>query len=148
MTTRQYGKSDLHKTLLGMDFSKLEETAMQIGTGIHDSITIRTPTARSNNQKDAMAAMLQAMQQSLTGIFAKQIWVDELEYISPPPHLKTQVDRIIDKFWAYPGEGAVYLYLYLYLYLEQLRKNPVTKDLFKGESTTHHYPWYRRGTKY
>lgn len=143
MTTRQYGKTDLHKVLLGMDFSKLEETAMlSAGKSIHERILVSSPTARNDNLKDAMAVMVDAVQQSLTGVFAKQIWGDELEYISPPPHLKAQVNRIIDKFWAYPGEGTVYLYL------EQLRKNPVTKDLFKGESTTHHYPWYRRGTKY
>lgn len=142
MFTRQYGKSNLIKILKGMDFGKLEQTALQIGTGIHDSITVSSPTARNDSQKDAMAAMMEAMQQSLTGTFAKQLWGDELVYINPPPRLKSQVDKIIDKFWAYPGRG------HMYLYLEQLRKNPITRDLFKGKSTTHHYPWYRRGSKY
>lgn len=142
MFTRQAGKSDIYRVLQGMDFGKLEQTAMQIRAGIHDSITVRTPTARSNNQKDAMAAMLEAMQQTLTGVFAGQVWGNDYVYIPPEPHLKSQVDRIIDKFWAYPGEG------HMYLYLEQLRKNPLTRDLFKSESTTHHFPWYRRGSKY
>lgn len=142
MYTRQYGKSDLKRIFQGMDFGKLEQTALQIGTGIHDSIVVRTPTARNDDQKDALAAMMAAMQETLTGTFTKQLWGDELEYINPPPHLKSQVYKIIDKFWAYPGEG------HMYLYLEQLRKNPVTRDLFKSKSTTHHFPWYRRGSKY
>lgn len=138
MFTRQSSKS----ILMGMDFGKLEQTALQIGTGIHDSIVVRTPTARNDDQKDALAAMMTAMQETLTGTFAKQLWVDEFKYINPPPHLKSQVDKIIDRFWAYPGEG------HMYLYLEQLRKNPITRDLFKSKSTTHHFPWYRRGSKY
>ncbi len=63
-------------------------------------------------------------------------------YIPPEPHLKSKVDRIIDKFWISPcGDD-------MHLYLVQIQKNPRTKDVFKGKSTTHHYPWYRRGSKY
>jgi hypothetical protein len=142
MFTRQAGKSDLYRILQGMDFGKLEQTALQIGTGIHDSIVVRTPTARNDDQKDAMAVMLEAMQKTLTGTFAKQIWGDTLDYVNPPPQLKSQVDRIIDDFWAYPGTG------HMFLYLEQLHRNPITRDLFKSKSTTHHFPWYRRGSKY
>lgn len=79
MYTRQYGKSDLKRIFQGMDFGKLEQTALQIGTGIHDSIVVRTPTARNDDQKDALAAMMAAMQETLTGTFAKQLWGDELE---------------------------------------------------------------------
>lgn len=140
MFSRQHGKSDMLRILQGMDFGRLEETALKLSNG--ERVMVSNPTARNNSEKVALAAMMTAMQHSLTGTFAGQLWGDELIYTPPEPHLKSQVFDIIDKFWSYPGEG------HMYLYLEQLRKNPITKDLFKGKSTTHHYPWYRRGTKY
>lgn len=143
MFSRQYGKSNLQKILQGMDFGKLEETAMlHVGKEIHERIMVSSPTARTDHQKDAIAAMHKSLQDNLFGVFASQIWGDEYSYVPPEPKLKTQVDQLIDDFWANPGVG------HIYLYLEQLRKNPITKDLFKGESTTHHYPWYKRGSKY
>lgn len=65
MFTRQYGKSDLIKILQGMDFGKLEQTALQIETGIHDSIVVRTPTASNDSQEDAMVALLQSLNRCL-----------------------------------------------------------------------------------
>jgi hypothetical protein len=139
MFTRQFGKSDLKRILQGMDFGKLEQTALQIITQGGNISEVPTPNKKSYVDQ---LNLYQAMQQSLTGTFANQLWGDTLDYVNPPPQLKSQVDRIIDDFWAYPGTG------HMYLYLEQLRKNPLTRDLFKSESTTHHFPWYRRGSKY
>lgn len=140
MFTRRHGKSDIQKTLQGMDFGKLEQTALKISNG--EYVTFSSPTGRNANQRNAFNAMIDSLQRNLTGTLANTLWGDELVYTPPPPHLKTKVDEIIDDFWEHPELGIVHLYL------RQLRKNPVTKDLFKGESTTHHYPWYKRGTKY
>lgn len=126
MSNRQKGKSIFQ----GMDFSKLEQTAMlAMGKAIHDQVeninvldlytTIHVPTQKK--------------------------WVTTRpfpSYIPPEPHLKSKVDRIIDKFWLNPCKDDTQLYL------AQIQKNPRTKDVFKGKSTTHHYPWYRRGSKY
>lgn len=129
MSNRQKGKSILQ----GMDLSKLEQTAMlALGKTMHD-------LAEKNEINSDVYAGMQ--------VFTQKGWTigrsfNTSSYTPPEPHLKSKVDRIIDNFWAYPGEG------HMYLYLEQLRKNPITRDLFKGKSTTHHYPWYRRGSKY
>ena len=126
MSNRQKGKSIFQ----GMDFGKLEQTAMlALGKAIHDQVeninvldlytTIHVPTQKK--------------------------WVTTRpfpSYIPPEPHLKSKVDRIIDKFWLNPCKDDTQLYL------TQIQKNPRTKDVFKGKSTTHHYPWYRRGSKY
>lgn len=128
MSNRRNGKSILY----GLDLSKLEQTAMlALGKTIHDQVEM------DGINSDVYTKMRTLIQKG---------WPSRVfnvpSYIPPEPHLKSKVDQIIDKFWAYPGEGHVYLYL------EQLRKNPITRDLFKGKSTTHHYPWYRRGSKY
>lgn len=128
MSNRRNGKSILY----GLDLSKLEQTAMlALGKTVHDQVEV-----------DGISSDVYTKMQTLI----QKGWPSRVfnmpSYIPPEPHLKSKVDRIIDKFWAYPGEGHVYLYL------EQLRKNPITRDLFKGKSTTHHYPWYRRGSKY
>lgn len=126
MSNRQNGKSIFQ----GMDFGKLEQTAMlALGKAIHD---------RVDNEIEAdLYATMQALIQkkwTTTRPFPS--------YIPPEPHLKSKVDRIIDKFWLNPyGDD-------MQLYLTQIQKNPRTKDVFKGKSTTHHYPWYRRGSKY
>lgn len=128
MSNRQNGKSILQ----GMDFGKLEQTAMlKVGRAIHDQVEM------DGADSDVYKAMEKIIQDGWT---SRTLHVQP--YIPPEPHLKSKVKRIIDDFWAYPGEG------HMYLYLEQLQKNPITKDLFKGKSTTHHYPWYRRGSKY
>lgn len=128
MSSRQNGRSILQ----GLDLGKLDQTAMlTLGKTIHDQV-------EENGIGPDVFAALQA---SLQRRFTNKLFND-LPYIPPEPHLKSKVDRIIDGFWAYPGEG------HMYLYLEQLRKNPITRDLFKSKSTTHHYPWYRRGSKY
>lgn len=127
MTNRRNGKSILY----GLDLSKLEQTAiLTLGKTIHDLVE------DNGIDPDVYAAMQVLVQKGWTTSRSFH------PYIPPEPHLKSKVDRIIDKFWAYPGEG------HMYLYLEQLRKNPITRDLFKSKSTTHHYPWYRRGSKY
>lgn len=128
MSNRRNGKSILY----GLDLSKLEQTAMlALGKTVHDQVEV-----------DGISSDVYTKMQTLI----QKGWPSRVfnmpSYIPPEPHLKSKVDRIIDKFWAYPGEGHVYLYL------EQLRKNPITRDLFKGKSTTHQYPWYRRGSKY
>lgn len=128
MTNRRNGKSILY----GLDLSKLEQTAMlALGKTVHDQVEV-----------DGISSDVYTKMQTLI----QKGWPSRVfnmpSYIPPEPHLKSKVDHIIDKFWAYPGEG------HMYLYLEQLRKNPITRDLFKGKSTTHHYPWYRRGSKY
>lgn len=129
MTNRRNGKSILY----GLDLSKLEQTAMlTLGKTMHDLVE------KNGINSDVYAAMQVLIQKGWTTSRP----FNTTSYIPPEPHLKSKVDQIIDKFWAYPGEGHVYLYL------EQLRKNPITRDLFKGKSTTHHYPWYRRGSKY
>lgn len=129
MSNRRNGKSILQ----GMDFGKLEQTAMlTLGKTMHDLVE------KNGINSDVYAAMQVLIQKGWTTSRP----FNTTSYIPPEPHLKSKVDRIIDKFWAYPGEG------HMYLYLEQLRKNPITRDLFKGKSTTHHYPWYRRGSKY
>lgn len=129
MTNRRNDKSILY----GLDLSKLEQTAMlTLGKTMHDLVE------KNGINSDVYAAMQVLIQKGWTTSRP----FNTTSYIPPEPHLKSKVDQIIDKFWAYPGEGHVYLYL------EQLRKNPITRDLFKGKSTTHHYPWYRRGSKY
>lgn len=140
MVTRQGNKAANFGSLYGMDFGKLEQTALSITNG--EYVTVSSPTGRNANQRNAFNAMIDSLQRNLTGTLANTLWGDELVYTPPSPHLKSKVDEIIDDFWEHPELGIVHLYL------KQLRKNPVTKDLFKGESTTHHYPWYKRGTKY
>lgn len=128
MSNRRNGKSILY----GLDLSKLEQTAMlTLGNAIHDEV-------ENESELDLYTTMQVLVQKGWTTGRP----FNTTSYIPPEPHLKSKVDQIIDNFWACPGEG------HMYLYLEQLRKNPITRDLFKGKSTTHHYPWYRRGSKY
>ena len=126
MSNRQNGKSIFQ----GMDFGKMEQTAMlALGKAIHDQV--------ENDIESNLYAAMQALIQKK--------WVTSRpfpSYIPPEPHLKSKVDRIIDKFWLNPCRDDTQLYL------AQIQKNPRTKDVFKGKSTTHHYPWYRRGSKY
>lgn len=129
MSNRRNGKSIFQ----GMDFGKLEQTAMlTLGKAIHDQV-----------ESEIESNFLYTAMQVLT----QKKWVttrpfNTPSYIPPEPHLKSKVDRIIDKFWLNPcGDD-------MHLYLAQIQKNPRTKDVFKGKSTTHHYPWYRRGSKY
>lgn len=126
MSNRQKGKSIFQ----GMDFGKLEQTAMlTLGKTIHDQVA-------SEIELDLYATMQALIQKKGTTTRAFP------SYIPPEPHLKSKVDRIIDKFWLNPcGDDTQ-------LYLAQIQKNPRTKDVFKSKSTTHHYPWYRRGSKY
>ena len=126
MTNRQNGKS----IFKGMDFGKLEQTAMlALGKTIHDQV-------ENENVLDLYTTMQVLVQKG---------WATSRpfpSYIPPEPHLKSKVDRIIDKFWLNAcGDDTQ-------LYLTQIQKNPRTKDVFKSKSTTHHYPWYRRGNKY
>ena len=132
MFQNRRGKSVLHD----LDFSKLEERLIA-HAGIHDSVDITESKFDLMSLENTLSKMKQTLANGWSG---RQVFVET--YIPPEPHLKSKVDHIIDKFWAYPGEG------HMYLYLEQLRKNPITRDLFKSKSTTHHYPWYRRGSKY
>lgn len=126
MTNRRNGKSILY----GLDLSKLEQTAMlTLGKTIHDQV-------ENENVLDLYTTMQVLVQKGWTTSRPFP------SYISPEPHLKSKVDRIIDKFWLSP------CYDEMHLYLAQIQKNPYTKDVFKGKSTTHHYPWYRRGSKY
>lgn len=126
MSNRRNGKSIFQ----GMDFGKLEKTAMlALGKTVHDQV-------ESKIELDLYATMQTLIQKK---------WITSRpfpSYIPPEPHLKSKVDRIIDKFWLSP------CYDEMHLYLAQIQKNPYTKDVFKGKSTTHHYPWYRRGSKY
>lgn len=127
MSNRQNGKSILY----GLDLSKLEQTAMlTLGKTIHDQVE------ENGIGPDVYAAMQATI---LKGWNSRSFNV--FPYIPPEPHLKSKVDRIIDKFWLSPCDE-------MHLYLAQIQKNPRTKDVFKGKSTTHHYPWYRRGSKY
>ena len=128
MSNRRSGKSILY----GLDLSKLEQTAMlTLGKTIHDQVE------ENGIGPDVYAAMQAAIQKGWTSRS-----FNVFPYIPPEPHLKSKVDRIIDKFWLSPcGDD-------MHLYLVQIQKNPRTKDVFKGKSTTHHYPWYRRGSKY
>ena len=128
MTNRRNGKSILY----GLDLSKLEQTAMlTLGKTIHDQV-------ESENILDLYTTMQVLVQKGWTTGRP----FNTTSYIPPEPHLKSKVDRIIDKFWLNPCGDATQLYL------AQIQKNPRTKDVFKGKSTTHHYPWYRRGSKY
>lgn len=128
MSHRQNGKSIFQ----GMDFGKLEQTAMlALGKAIRDQV--------DNEIEADLYATVQALIQKK--------WVttkpfNAHSYTPPEPHLKSKVNRIIDKFWLNP------CYDEMHLYLAQIQKNPRTKDVFKSKSTTHHYPWYRRGSKY
>lgn len=129
MSSRQNGKSILQ----GLDLSKLEQTAMlTLGKTMHDLV--------ENNgiNSDVYAAMQALIQKGWTT--SRPFYATS--YTPPEPHLKSKVDRIIDKFWLNPCSDD------MHLYLAQIQKNPRTKDVFKGKSTTHHYPWYRRGSKY
>lgn len=133
MFQNRRGKSVLYD----MDFSKLEERLIA-HAGIHDSVDIINATTDDlKNLEDMFSKMNQALTKGWAG---RKDFVEV--YITPPPRLKNQVYKIIDSFWENPLEGDVYLYL------AQLEKNPRTKDVFKSKSTTHHYPWYRRGSKY
>ena len=126
MSSRQNGKSILY----GLDLSKLEQTAMRnLGKTMHDQVA-------NEIESDVYAAMQATI---LKGWTSRSFNV--FPYIPPEPHLKSKVDRIIDKFWLNPCDE-------MHLYLAQIQKNPRTKDVYKGKSTTHHYPWYRRGSKY
>ncbi|UUB18089.1 hypothetical protein [Escherichia phage ST4] len=128
MSNRQNDKSIFQ----GMDFGKLEQTAMlTLGKTIHDQV-------ENGTESDLYAAMQVLIQKGWTTSRPFNVH----SYIPPEPHLKSKVDRIIDKFWLSP------CYDEMHLYLAQIQKNPRTKDVFKGKSTTHHYPWYRRGSKY
>lgn len=128
MTNRRNGKSILQ----GMDFGKLEQTAMlALGKTVHDQV-------ESEIESDLYATMQVLIQKGWTTTRP----FNARSYIPPEPHLKSKVDRIIDKLWLSP------CYDEMHLYLAQIQKNPYTKDVFKGKSTTHHYPWYRRGSKY
>lgn len=126
MSNRRNGKSILY----GLDLSKLEQTAMlALGKAVHDQV-------ENENVLDLYTTMQVLVQKGWTTSRPFP------SYIPPEPHLKAKVDRIIDKFWLNPcGDDTQ-------LYLAQIQKNPRTKDVFKGKSTTHHYPWYRRGSKY
>ena len=127
MSNRRNGKSILY----GLDLSKLEQTAMlTLGKTIHDHVK------ENGIGPDVYAAMQAAIQKGWTSRS-----FNVFPYIPPEPHLKSKVDRIIDKFWLNPCDE-------MHLYLAQIQKNPRTKDVYKGKSTTHHYPWYRRGSKY
>lgn len=129
MSNRQNGKS----ILLGVDFGKLEQTAMlALGKTIHDQV-------EENGIGPDVYAAIQAT--ILKGWTTRRPF-NAIPYTPPEPHLKSKVEHIIDKFWLSPCEGD------MHLYLAQIQKNPRTKDVFKGKSTTHHYPWYRRGSKY
>lgn len=128
MSNRQNGKSIFQ----GMDFGKLEQTAMlAVGKSLHNTVE------QGEIDPDIYAAMQVLIQKGWT---SRTLRVQP--YIPPEPHLKSKVERIIDKFWLNP------CYDDMHLYLAQIQKNPYTKDVFKGKSTTHHYPWYRRGNKY
>ena len=128
MSNRRNGKSIFQ----GMDFGKLEQTAMlALGKAIHDQV-------ENENVLDLYTTMQVLVQKGWTTGRS----FNTTSYIPPEPHLKSKVDRIIDKFWLNPCGDATQLYL------AQIQKNPRTKDVFKSKSTTHHYPWYRRGSKY
>lgn len=128
MSNRQNGKSIFQ----GMDFGKLEQTAMlALGKTIHDQVEIE-------NVLDLYTTMQVLVQKEWTTTRPLNIY----SYTPPEPQLKSKVFRIIDKFWLNPCGDATQLYL------AQIQKNPRTKDVFKGKSTTHHYPWYRKGSKY
>ena len=132
MFQNRRGKS----VLFDLDFSKLEERLIA-HAGIHDSIDITVSKLDLMNLENTLSKMKQTLANGWTG---RQVFVET--YIPPEPHLKSKVDRIIDKFWLNPcGDDTQ-------LYLAQIQKNPRTKDVFKSKSTTHHYPWYRRGSKY
>lgn len=137
MSKEQIVNTELLKVLQGMDYSKLEETALRLHTG--EVIHMSTPTCRSTKEIEALDDLYSSVQRNLA---VSRIWGDDIIYSPPEPHLQSKVNHIIDKFWANPGFGATHLYL------EQLERNPVTKNLFKGKSTTHHYPWYKQGSKY
>lgn len=126
MSNRLNGKSILY----GLDLSKLEQTAMlALGKAVHDQV-------ENENVLDLYTTMQVLVQKGWT------TGRPFPSYIPPEPHLKAKVFRIIDKFWLNPcGDDTQ-------LYLTQIQKNPRTKDVFKNKSTTHHYPWYRRGSKY
>lgn len=129
MSSRQNGKSILQ----GLDLSKLEQTAMlTLGKTIHDQVE------ENGIGPDVYAVMQNIIMKNWT----TRKPFNTSSYTPPEPHLKSKVDRIIDKFWLSPR------YDEMHLYLAQIQKNPRTKDVFKGKSTTHHYPWYRRGSKY
>lgn len=134
---RQAGKSDASRILQGMDFGKLEQTALQL---LSSGRIVSSDTVNKQSYLDQLD-LYQAITNSLFGTTGKPIMMDD-PYTSPKPHCMSQVHDIIDSFWSAPALG-------LYgQYIDQLDKKPKTKDVFKGKSTTHHYPWYRRGTKY
>lgn len=134
--TIQSGKS----LIQGMDFSNLEQSAMVAinqGQVIHKSIDSSTYTSKADDVYDAMANLMK-----VHGHTQSSLWADYLYDPRPEPHCKAKAFEIIDKFWSKTELG-------LYgQYIAQLDKNPKSKDVFKGRSTTHHYPWYKRGTKY
>lgn len=120
MSNRQNGKSILY----GLDLSKLEQTAMlTLGKTIHDQV-----------EMDGISPDLYAKMQTLIQKGWTSRSFNVFPYIPPEPHLKSKVERIIDKFWLSP------CYDEIHLYLAQIQKNPRTKDVYKGKSTTHHYP--------
>ena len=96
MSSRQNGKSILYE----LDLSKLEQTAMlTLGKTIHDQV-------ESEIESDVYAAMQAAI---LKGWTSRSF--NAFPYIPPEPHLKSKVDRIIDKFWLSPCYDEMHLYL-------------------------------------
>lgn len=121
MSNRRNGKSILQ----GLDFGKLEQTAMlTLGKTIHDQVE------ENGIGPDVYAAIQNIVMKNWTT--RKPFYATS--YTPPEPHLKSKVDRIIDKFWLNP------CYDEMHLYLAHIQKNPRTKDVFKGKSTTSSLP--------
>lgn len=111
MSNRRNGKSILY----GLGLSKLEQTAMlSLGKTIHDQV-----------EMDGISSDVYAKMQTLIQKGWTSRSFNVFPYIPPEPHLKSKVDRIIDKFWLSPCYGD------MHLYLAQIQKNPYTKDVFK-----------------
>lgn len=137
-----YPRSHSKSFFQGMDFGKLEQTALAVAAKSKGKLTVSSPTFRAehDHQKDIYAAMVASMQ-NLPGSSPSWLWGDAI-FTTPVSKLQTEVHKIIDDFWDLRCCSL------RELYLKQKERNSKTKDLFKGKSTTHHYPWYKRGSSY
>ena len=128
-----------------MDFGKLEATAYAALAQAHSGKTVMVskamatslqniPKGMSNHQLDAWL--------QCSGLGAGGYVISDDLFTQSESYATSKINKIIDNFWANPGSGEYQMYITI------MQRKPKTKDVFKGKSTTHHYPWYKRGSKY
>lgn len=132
------------RSVLDIDFSSLERNVL-ITSRSHSKSIMQNLLQEMAKEQNNLIGKIGKMHTSAVDAMAYGMsihsFVGDL-FTLPEPHCQKKVFNIIDQFWSGKQSG-------LYgQYIEQLNRNPKTKDVFKGKSSTHHFPWYRRGSKY